>query len=154
MDKIDLKEYVVLKNDNFIYRDLSPKLQGEQLTGYTSAFDAESIKNSLKNIFLVQKNELAGKPNFGNPLQLELFENFNFFTENTLKAAIKVEIDKYEPRVDLIDVKVNKLEEYNRVIVEIIYSININEGNIQDSIYLPFSANNFTYLSGRETINY
>jgi len=148
---MDLAEYKILKNDNYSYRDLKPKIDGETLVGYHSTFDEEAIKNSLKNIFLVQKGEMPGNPQFGNPLRLSLFDNFDFFTESTLKTAIRVEIEKYEPRVTLLDVKIDLMQEYNRVLVEVIYTINLNNGITQDSLILPFSANDMTYLSGRTT---
>jgi phage baseplate assembly protein W len=146
--KIDLDEYRILKNDDFIYRDLEPRI-GEKLRGYDSAFDQEAIKNSLMNIFLVQRNEVPGKPQFGNPLQLSLFDNFDYFTESSMKQAIKIEIDKYEPRVTLIDININLMPEYNRIVIEVVYQINLKENNIVDSIYLPFSQNDHTYLGGR-----
>ncbi len=147
---MEYKNYINV-NDDYSFKDYSPVVSGDVLIGYTDVYDEESIKNSLKNIFLVQKNELPGKPKFGNPLELELFENFNEFTENTMKEAIKIEVEKYEHRITLDDVIINQLMEYNRIIVELKYTVNIKEGNIQDSVYLPFSANNFTYLSGRTT---
>jgi phage baseplate assembly protein W len=94
---------------------------------------------------------MPGNPQFGNPLRLSLFDNFDFFTESTLKTAIRVEIEKYEPRVTLLDVKIDLMQEYNRVLVEVIYTINLNNGVTQDSLILPFSANDMTYLSGRTT---
>jgi len=146
---IDYSEYRILKNDDYIYRDLNPKINNNTLIGYNNAFDIEAIKNSLMNIFLVQRNEVPGKPQFGNPLQLSLFDNFDYFTEVSMIQAIKVEVEKYEPRVEIIDINLNLLPEYNRIIVEIVYKINLRENNIIDSIYLPFSQNDFTYLGGR-----
>ena len=146
---IDLEEYKILKNQNYTYRDLVPKIQSDVLIGYDSAFDVEAIKNSIKNIFLVNKGEVPGKPQFGNPLNLTVFDNFDFFTENTIKQAIKVEIEKYEPRAEIIEININVMQEYNRIIVEVIFKTNIIENDIIESIYLPFSQNDFTYLGGR-----
>ena len=145
----NLEEYRILKNDNFIFRDLKPRIGNDVLQGYDSSFDQEAVKNSLMNIFLVQRNEVPGKPRFGNPLQLSLFDNFNYFSESSMKQAIKVEVQKYEPRVDLIEINIDLMQEYNRIVVEIVYKINIKENNIIDSIYLPFSANDYSYLGGR-----
>ncbi len=150
-ESIDLEEYKILKNDNFIYRDLSPKLNRNKLIGYESAFDVEAIKNSLKNIFLVQKGQMPGKPQFGNPLRISLFDNFDFASESSLKQAIKVEVEKYEPRVIIQEIKISEMPEYNRLIIEIIFYVILKEGRIEDSIYLPFSHNDFTYIGGRTT---
>jgi len=139
------------ETDNFIYQDFSPKIHDDKLKGYESVYDLEAVKNSLKNLFLVQKSEIPGKPQIGNPLGLHLFDNFDFFTEASLKQAIKVEVQKYEPRVEIIEIKVNEMQEYNRIIIEIVFSVNLKEGNIQDSIYLPYSHNDLSYLSGRTT---
>lgn len=149
MDAMDLEEYRILKNDNYTYRDLEPKINGDVQIGYNSVFDVEAVKNSLKNLFLVNKGELPGKPQFGNPLQVSLFDNFDYFTESTMEQAIRVEVEKYEPRVQILEVNISEMPEYNRIIVEVRFSVNIRENNIQDSIYLPFSRNDYTYLNGR-----
>jgi phage baseplate assembly protein W len=148
---MNLDEYRILKNDDYTYRDISPKLHEGKLKGYNNAFDVDAIKNSLMNIFLVQKGEVPGKPQFGNPLQLDLFDTFDYFSESSMKTAIQVEVEKYEPRAEVTEILINLMEEYNRIIIEVRYKINLKENNIEDSIYLPFSANDFSYLSGRTT---
>ena len=55
-----------------MYRDIKPKIdESKALRGYNTVEDLEAIKNSLRNIFLVNKNECPGKPKFGNPLKME-----------------------------------------------------------------------------------
>lgn len=150
---MDITEYRILKNDDYIYRDLKPKIQGDVQIGYNSSFDLEAVKNSLMNIFLVNRGEMPGKPQFGNPLQLSVFDNFDYFTESSMTQAIRVAVEKYEPRVTVLEVNISEMPEYNRLIVEIRFSVNLKENNIQDSIYLPFSRNDYTYLGGRSVKN-
>jgi phage baseplate assembly protein W len=170
MDKYE--EYRKLRNEDYVYRDLSPKLgfdykkrldeytieytkyntMDNYLLGYESSFDLDAVKNSLRNIFLVNKNEVPGKPRFGNPLMMELFDNFDEFNTETIKDNIKNEIQRYDDRIELVDIKVEQFYELNRLVVEIVYYVIIKDNKVKESIYLPFSHNDFTYISGREAL--
>jgi len=145
----NLEEYKILKYDNYTYRDLIPRITENGITGYDSAFDVEAVKWSLKNLFIINQGEVPGKPRFGNTLKIDLFENFDHFTESSLKASIENLVARYEPRVRIIDINITMHLEFHRIIIEIIFSVNIRENNIEDSLYLPFSSNDFTYIAGR-----
>ena len=63
--------------------------------------DIEAIKNSIRNIFLVQKNTVPGKPWFGSPLSKDLFDLFDNMKGELIELAIKNAIQIWEPRVNL-----------------------------------------------------
>jgi len=136
----------------YVYKDINPEYKNEKLYRYSDDYDSEAIKNSLRNIFLVQKHELPGKPWFGNPLNLQLFDNFDVFTEEDLKSAIISEVEKFEPRVFIKEVKVNLSPEYNRIVVTLIYNIIQNNTQIEDILYLPFAYDTKTFISQREMV--
>lgn len=66
--------------------------------------DKEAIDNSLRNIILTNKGEVPGNPEFGSNIEEILFEQLDGVTEILLKNMITIEIEKWEPRVELKDV--------------------------------------------------
>jgi phage baseplate assembly protein W len=157
--KVKLEEYRRLRNADYVYRDFSAIIDGNRtesdlddiMRGLTSDFDVEAVMNSLRNIFLVNKAELPGKPQFGNPLKLELFDLFDEFNVILIKDSIKAEIERYDPRIDLVDIEVSPFYDLNRIVVKITFYVIIKDNKIKESIYLPFSHNDHTYITGRST---
>jgi phage baseplate assembly protein W len=147
------EEYTRLKNSDYVYRDLSPVLDDGFLRGYSSAFDIEAIKNSLMNIFLVHKTDVPGHPAFGDSLDLSLFEVIDSYTMKTIEADITTALAIHDPRIHLESLDIQSYEDLNRIVVEVVYSVMINDNKVFDTLYLPFSANDKTYLSGRPTTN-
>jgi phage baseplate assembly protein W len=136
----------------YVYKDVKPKIHNDQLIGYSDAYDVEAVRNSLLNIFAVQKAEVPGKPWFGNPLRMDIFDFFDEFTETDLESAIVSEVQKFDPRINIIQVKVQEHIEYNRIIVDIYYSVVINGQEVQDHLILPYSHNDRTFIGSRVQI--
>jgi len=99
------------------YKDINPKFDNNKLVSYDLETNEDAIKNSLLNIFAISKGEVPGKPKFGNPIDLSVFDLFNFFDQKHLEAAIENVIANYEPRVNIEGVSVIKAEEFNRIII-------------------------------------
>jgi phage baseplate assembly protein W len=150
---IDFEEYKILKNSDYVYRDFKPVYNDEKLIGITNDFDIEAVKNSLINIFLISKTEVPGHPEFGNSLNMSLFEIIDSYTMKTIESAVLSALSIFDPRIHLESLDFQTFEDLNRIVVEIKYSIIINDNKIFETIYLPFSSNDKTYLSGRQTIN-
>jgi phage baseplate assembly protein W len=131
------------------FQDFNPIHEGDKLKGYELEYNEDAIKNSLLNLFTIQKGEVPGKPYLGNPLNLQLFDLFDFFTQSDMETAIINVIGMYEPRVTLHRVTVNRAEEYNRIIILIEYSFVIGDSINYDSLAIPYSHNNVSYLGGR-----
>ncbi|RLD45393.1 MAG: hypothetical protein DRI86_05625 [Bacteroidetes bacterium] len=133
----------------YIYSDYQPINSKE---GYDKIYDITSIKNSLLNLFLVQKGEVPGKPNVGNPLNVQVFDLMDDFTEVTLETAIRNTIDTYEPRVNVENVSIQIYEDLNRIIVAIAFTTNIDNRILGDTIYIPFAHNTKTYIPLRPNL--
>ena len=131
------------------YQDLSPKFNGNILTGYSVDHDREAIRNSLLNLFTIQRGDVPGKPYLGNPLDLALFDLFDVFTQKDIETAIINTIGTYEPRVILHNVFINSTPEYNRIIISINYSFATSGVIDYDSLEIPYSHNSISYLGGR-----
>lgn len=119
------------------------------LKGYDRVYDIVAIKQALINLFIVERYEVPGKPAFGNPLSIKAFELFDEFDRATIELTIKNMVLRYEPRVSIEEVRVLSAEEYNRLIIEIDYTVIIDNKIIGDTIYMPFAANTRSYIDGR-----
>jgi phage baseplate assembly protein W len=131
------------------YQDISPVFNSNKLSGYELEYDEDAIKNSLLNLFTIQKGDVPGKPYLGNPLDLALFDLFDFFTQKDIETAIINTIGNYEPRVQLHNVFVDAAPEYNRIIITINYSFVVGGTINYDSLKIPYSHNTISYLGGR-----
>ncbi len=132
------------------YIDYSPKNTiNNNLIGYDYDVDNEAVKNSIRNIFTIQKGECPGKPWFGNPLNIALFDLFDFFTNHQLEVSIINTLKLYEPRIVVENVDVHLAPEYNRIIVLIYFHYNIDNSVIYDSLEMPYTHNSISYLGGR-----
>lgn len=149
-----MNRYGEYTGEEYVYSDIHP-LFAETLVGYDTEYDIDAIKNSLINLFTIPMGSVPGKPKFGNPLDITLFDNFDAFTSMTIKTAVEQAIAYYEPRITLEDVRVILTPEFNRVIVEIQFGVIVNNNLEIETLYLPFAHNTMTYISTRDirTIN-
>lgn len=93
--------------------------------------DEEAVKESLKNIILIDKGEKLFQPSFGGNIRAMLFELNSPVTIKLIQEQIKTTINNYEPRAQLIDVEVYSLIDDNKVAIKIIYSLRNREEPLQ-----------------------
>lgn len=93
--------------------------------------DEEAIKESLKNIILMDKGEKLFQPSFGGNIRAMLFELNSPATIKLIQEQIKSTINNYEPRVQLIDVEVYSLIDDNKIVIKIIYALRNREEPVQ-----------------------
>ena len=139
-----------LITDNLINISLDVFSSPERLAGYETVYDNNAIKNSLLNLFVIQKGEVPGKPDFGNPLNVRLFDTFDFFNSSLMRSYVIDMVTKYEPRITVEDVVINELAEYNRIIIQLYYSYVVDDSIRYDTLAIPYAHNNISYLGGRQ----
>ena len=83
----------------------------------------DSVKKSIRNIILTNKYERLRNPNLGGSINKFLFEPVGPITEIGLKDAITNTIENYEPRAELVDVKISVYPDENAYAVSIIFYI-------------------------------
>jgi phage baseplate assembly protein W len=93
--------------------------------------DEEAVKESLKNIILIDKGEKLFQPTFGGNIRAMLFELNSPATIKLIQEQIKTTINNYEPRAQLIDVEVYSLIDDNKVAIKIIYALRNREEPLQ-----------------------
>jgi len=104
--------------------DLNPTLTRNPITGDVATLKNEdAIRQSIKNIVTTAKFERPFLPFFGSNASLTLFENFDGTTNATIEAALSDAIRAYEPRVEIVTIKVNSSIDSNSIAIDINYSI-------------------------------
>lgn len=101
-----------------------------------STVDTElnAIKNSIKNILLTPRGSLPGNPRFGSDLYKILFSQMDHLTEAMAKNFIKEALREFEDRISIIDISIKKVEEFNKIVIDILFSYTDKEFNqTQDS---------------------
>ncbi len=131
------------------YTDIEPVFSQDHLRNYKIDTDEEAIKHSLRNIFLIHKGTVPGKPWFGNPLDATVFDLFSFFSQRDMEASIRNAIALWEPRVRVESVDITLAPEYNRIIIIINYTYVIDYIIKYNSLEMPLSYNNISFLGGR-----
>lgn len=92
---------------------------GNQLA---KVINERSINQSLKNIILTDLGERPFQPNFGSNIRAMLFENSMEDNLSTLELYIANSINQNEPRVNLIEIKLQTSESDNELAVNILYN--------------------------------
>lgn len=89
------------------YTDLDLNLTPHPITGdITKLKDERAIIGSLKNLMFTNFYERLFKPSIGSNIKRMLFEPLDGSTAYSLKQAIELTVENYEPRVKLVDTKV------------------------------------------------
>lgn len=89
--------------------------------------DSRSIEQQISGIILTKKGECPLDPEFGCNLPDALFENMDQGTTYIISQQIQEAIQKYEPRVQNVQVNTEAQYDSNQVLVTINYVIkNIN----------------------------
>ena len=106
------------------FKDLSMTFQANPLN-----FDLIGLKNenaiarSVRNIVFTLPGEKFFDQNFGSRISATLFENIDDITANIIVDEITNSIERYEPRVDLINVEAFPNFDNNAFDVLIVYDI-------------------------------
>ena len=97
-----------------MYKDIK-NLSGENY------YDIDAINNSIRNILLTRKGSVPGKPTFGSDLWNIIFEPMNHLTESIAKNIAFEALAEFEPRIRVKDVLFERVEAFNKIILEIVY---------------------------------
>jgi len=109
-----LKQYVDL--------DLSFKINPFTRDLYLKT-DEDAVKTALKNLLKTKNFERPFHPEIGTQIHSLMFENFTSAVKIAMERTIRESIEKFEPRVRLIDLVVNKAEDANELVVNIIFAL-------------------------------
>jgi phage baseplate assembly protein W len=106
------------------FKDISMTFQVNPLNSDLIALKNETaISRSVRNIVFTVPGEKIFNPFFGSKISRLLFENVDDITASAIKDEIQFSIENYEPRVQLVNVKVNPDYDNNSFDVIITYDI-------------------------------
>ena len=88
------------------FKDISMSFQVNPLNNDLIGLkNANAIARSVKNIVFTVPGEKFFNENFGSDISAVLFENINEISAAAIEDQIRLSIENYEPRVELISVK-------------------------------------------------
>ena len=91
-----------------IYSDIPISFTAHPITGNVKkSINRDAVKNSVRNIILTNHGERFFKPKFGGNVTSQLFENASKFTEFNTARSIRIALQNYEPRAEVINVRVD-----------------------------------------------
>jgi uncharacterized protein len=120
-----------------IYYGLSyPFRQGTQEFP-ASATDDQLIRDSLIQLVLTRRGERIMRPDVGSNALAFLFEPNDIVLEQTLRAELRAVITKYEPRVQLQAVDIERNTEEGTLTLTLVYIVLASQTSSSVSIVLP-----------------
>jgi len=90
----------------FDYTVNNQLLKNKEIKDSVNSLDYDAIKNSLLNLFTTTPGQKILNPEYGTNLMQYLFEPVSIETGNLIGTDILAAISKYEPRVNVITIKV------------------------------------------------
>ncbi len=106
------------------FKDISMSFQANPLSNDLIALkNANAIARSVKNIVFTLPGEKPFDEDFGSRITASLFENINDVTASIIVDEITDSVTKYEPRVELIEVKADPNYDNNQFDVIVAYEI-------------------------------
>lgn len=109
---LDLKLKTIINNDKLI--DAGDLEVDENIN---------AIRNSIKNIFSTKKGQKIYDPEFGASLEQHLFERVDEFYARLIGEEILRNVGEYEPRIEILKVKVLPIPDENEYRISIYYNL-------------------------------
>jgi len=123
---------VVAKAERFTSTDKKSNLYQDWLTSLPFNNDTkdvslitneDAVKQSIVNILLTSPGEKLFNSTFGSEINRLLFENITPQTTASLINLIKMTVENYEPRANLLDVVASPLPDQNAYTITIVFSV-------------------------------
>ena len=152
MSSINLQSFENKEVAEYTYKDIHLDLKPNKkisdfglhrkanTTDIEESRDEAAIKNSINNIFNTVPGEKLLNPAFGADLKRYLFEPMTKSVAESIGEAIKFSIDRFEPRVTIVKIRVGMNHDINQFDITLILEI-------------PTLNNKKTVMAGRLTSN-
>ena len=106
------------------FKDISMSFETNPLNDdLVSLTDTSAIARSIRNIVFTSPGEKFFNPDFGSRITESLFENMDEVSALAIRDEIENSITRFEPRVNVIEVKVIPSFEANEMNATIVYEI-------------------------------
>jgi phage baseplate assembly protein W len=119
------------------YSDLDFNFMAHPVSGdVTVKYDIDAVKQSIKSLVMTKNFERPFRSSIGSQVNALLFEPSSPITSAMIERTIRDVIDSYEPRVDLLDVKVTYSPNNNSVYVTIYFKLKNTESPLSFNLIL------------------
>ena len=106
------------------FKDISISFETNPLNDdLVSLSDSSAIARSIRNIVFTSPGEKFFNPDFGSRITESLFENMDEVSALAIRDEIENSITRFEPRVNVIEVKAIPNFEANEMNATIVYEI-------------------------------
>ena len=106
------------------FKDISMSFQSNPLNNDLIGLkNGNAIARSIKNIVFTVPGEKFFNENFGSKISASLFENVNEISAASIEDQIRISIENYEPRVELISVEAIPNYDNNQFDATVTYKI-------------------------------
>ena len=85
--------------------------------------DASAIKQAIVNLLLTNKGERLMNPDYGSDIRSYLFEPLDYGTASQITGNIRYTIDRWEPRINVLNLNATPNFDDNGFDVEMTYEI-------------------------------
>ncbi len=119
----------------FVDLDLSFKVNPFTKDLYLKT-DEEAVKTAVKHLILTKNFERPFRPEIGTQVTALMFENFTSAVKIAMERTIRETIEKYEPRVRLVDIKITENLDDNDLTVTIVFTLKNTDTTITISTLL------------------
>ena len=88
------------------YKDINITFKKHPVTNdVVVSRDESAIKQAIVNLLLTNKGERLMNPRYGSDIRRFLFEPLDYGTGFQIKANIRDTLDRFEPRISVLDIK-------------------------------------------------
>ena len=117
-------KFTGLSKTPIYYSDFTDNFSLNPQTGYLAILtNADSIKNSIRNLCLTNRLERLYQPGVGSKIQSLLFDLNDLATQQLLITTIHETINNYEPRALNLQVIVNQVIDENQIAITVVFSM-------------------------------
>ena len=122
---------------NILFSDLDLTFAKHPITGKLSVLQNNAaVAKSIRNLVLTNKMERPYQPLVGSDVYSRLFENMDNITAFNVKKDVKAVIENYEPRAELIDVRVDAGIDSNQLAVTIVFRVVNQLAPVETTVYI------------------
>lgn len=99
----------------------------------------QAILESVSNILATEQGERVMRPDFGCALNQYLFEPLDAVTTTMIKKTITDSINKYETRIENLEVNVTPDEDNNTYEITVVFNMKTTNKNNKNSINITLN---------------
>ena len=105
-----------------VFRDFDIGMKTHPVTGkLVVKKNSDSIRQAVKNLILTNRFERPFRPNFGADIRARLFDLFDPSTDENIRYDVRVAMENYEPRAELLNVGVYSDPDSNEIRINVVF---------------------------------